>query len=107
VPCKTDPAGPFFSDNGDGGLHLGDLFGIVGCRKFTLALPVSGKIKSQGQNVFFSQFLAGLTDNAGMPGAGETMTKNHPAPGRPFGQMERTGKFFALLIIKINGLFHE
>jgi hypothetical protein len=42
-----------------------------------------------------------------MPGAGETMTENHPAPGRLFGQMERTGKFFALLIIKIKWLFHE
>jgi hypothetical protein len=42
-----------------------------------------------------------------MSGAGETMTKNHPVPGRPFGQMERTGNFFALLIIKMNCLFHE
>jgi len=35
------------------------------------------------------------------------VTENYPAPGKPFGQMKRTGNFFALLIIKINGLFHE
>jgi hypothetical protein len=107
VPCKTDPAGTFFSDNAGCGLHLGDLFGIVGRRKFTFALPVTGKVKPQGQNIFFSQSITNLANNTGMPGTGETVTENYPAPGRPFGQMKRTGNFFALLIIKMSGLFHE
>jgi hypothetical protein len=42
-----------------------------------------------------------------MPGTGKTVTENYPAPGRLFGQMKRTGNFFALLIIKMSGLFHE
>jgi hypothetical protein len=106
VTGQADPGGAFGLHQRDGRLHLQDLFRPGGLFKLSLALPVAGKIESQGHEPLHAKFSANAPQDTRMPRTGETMPGNDGTDRRPLRLMQGAGENFPHMIVESDLLFH-